>query len=152
MAGDRKWAPQDVADYVERLVEMQLEMNDLRKEAVANGLKPPVLNWLVGQRAGNPADGGASIVNELLQYAVALNMPLRGIGGSEENGNEPAAGSDEVPASHNEMEQVTTSPAVMHLDALLAKEDRWQLPFPVVAVAECAMGVGLACLVVWLLL
>ncbi len=153
MNQERKWVPEDLVDYVERLMEMQLEMNELRKEAASKGLKPPALNWLVGQRAGNPADGGAAIVNELLQYAAALDMPLQGLARNGDTGEAPLpapAEAAQASPDSNGTERVTGTST--HMEALLAREDRWRLPFPVVAASECVMGLGLAGLVVWLLL
>jgi hypothetical protein len=152
MNQERKWSPDDLTDYVDRLVEMQLEMNELRKEAASHGLKPPALNWLVGQRAGNPSDGGAANVNELLQYALALDMPLEGVNRKPEDETCAEQSADVLQPSPacNAMEPVTATSASM--ETLLAREDRWRLPFAARVVMECGLGLGLAGLVVWLLL
>ncbi len=142
---DKSWDQEELVDYVERLVELQNEMAELRKEAKGSGLQTPALNWLVTQRANNPGDGGAKAVNELISYAAALGMPLEGLSPPEEQIEEPQEGVK----GNNGLERVTGSDH----DASdpLATGAGATIPFPVRLAGECLAGLGLASGLIWLL-
>lgn len=144
---EKSWDNEELTDYVERLVEMQIEMNDLRKEAQGSGLQPPVLNWLVGQRANNPGDGGAAVVNELIRYAAALGMPLEGLAPLEEQEEElPRTDGNQAA---QELERVTEESGETGL--ILARENRPRIPLSLKVAGECLAGLCLASGLIWLL-
>jgi hypothetical protein len=142
---DKGWDQEELVDYVDRLVELQNEMTELRKEAKGSGLQAPALNWLVAQRANNPADGGAEVVNELISYATALGMPLEGLVPRDEQHEEQI----EATEAGNGIERVTGSDHDPY--ELLAKGDGPTVPLALRVAGECLGGLGLAAGLIWLL-
>jgi len=142
---DKSWDQEELVDYVDRMVDLQNEMTELRKEAKGSGLQPPALNWLVTQRANNPEDGGAAAVNELISYASALGMPLEGLAPQDELHEEHGG----ISGASNGIERVTGSDDTTA--ELLTREEGPRVPLSLRVAGECLAGLGLAAGLIWLL-
>ncbi len=67
----------DLNDIIDRLVELQDEINVVRKEAKLGNFSPFVINWLVNAKSNYPGDNGAEVLNELIKCAEILGIKQR---------------------------------------------------------------------------
>jgi|GEM_PF-5628941 len=130
----------ELEDYLERMVELQMDLTELKKEAKASGFNPPVLNWLSTTKANSPEDGGEKVINDLFQYAIASGMPLQGIQ------TEPQAPVDDTQDANAPMARVTKPDS-----GNVMGEKRVVIPFPMKFFGEVFMGITLASGLIWLL-
>lgn len=129
-----------VQRYVDEMVSMQKAMEDLqhrmqdfRREAKADGLIIPALDFLTSCVNRSPADRGANLLNPLVAYAQLQGSSLEGL---------PAISPAEEPAA-------ATSPVVGPVSKQY-RQARRQTSWETIG-AQCSVGLLISYLLLWLL-
>ena len=66
-------------NYLDKLVELEEDLGQVRKLARANELEPQAINFLTQVIRQNPGDGGTRVVGKIVEYARACGITVSGV-------------------------------------------------------------------------
>jgi hemoglobin-like flavoprotein len=76
---DNSKAQETLLDQLEQLIAVEKDIAHSRRLAKQQGIDIQAINFLARVIRQNPGDGGEKVINSVLGYAQACNVPLSGI-------------------------------------------------------------------------